>query len=200
MDGERLRSRREHISQQAFGECPYCEFSGAVSVDQLIRSSMVARDLMDSGEELPLDTTEAVIRPVSALPTPELKAACWSLAKAVAPARGPTQPLVSKLCRMVRNCLEDTDQNDQPEEPSFRYRGSHHCRKKAPLERETPFCRPVLRLATWQGFSPEVVVAHIEKLENATTLFSACNAMITRLRQVQERLITRFPDVEHDKE
>jgi hypothetical protein len=170
------------------------------SVDQLIRSSTVARDLLDSGEELSPRTTEAVIRPLSALPTPELKAATWSLVKSLAPESEPRQPLVSKVCRMVRNCLEDCGQNGQDDDPSDRSRAGYHRRKRTLPDREMPFARPVLRLARWHGFSPEVVVAHIEKLENATTLFAACNAMITRLRQVQERLISRFPNVEHNQE
>src|SRR6516164_5074365 len=48
------------------------------SVDQLIRSSMVARDLLDNGEELSPHTSEAAIRPLSALPGQELQAATWS--------------------------------------------------------------------------------------------------------------------------
>ena len=157
------------------------------SVDQLIRSSTVARDLLDSGEELSPNTSEAVIRPLSALPGQALQAACWSLVKSLAPESEPRQPLVSKVARMVSNLV------DGDGEPSPR-RGTRP-RSTAPLERETPFARPVLRLASWHGFSPEVVVSHIEKTENAKTLFSACGTMIARCRQVQERLISRFPEV-----
>jgi hypothetical protein len=102
--------------------------------------------------------------------------------------RAPTQPLVSKLCRMVRNLVEgDRDS-------SLKRSGRH--RSLAPIERETPFVRPLLRLSAWSGFNSEVVTSHIAESANARTLFSACTEMITRCHQVQQRLITRFPDME----
>jgi hypothetical protein len=158
------------------------------SVDQLIRSSTVARDLLDSGEELAPNTSEAVIRPLSALPGQALQAACWSLVKSLAPESGPRQPLVSKVARMVRN-LVDGDGDSAP-----RRFGRH--RSTAPLERETPFCKPIVRLASWSGFNAEVVTSHIAESANARTLFSACTEMILRCRQIQKRLTTRFPDME----
>jgi hypothetical protein len=166
------------------------------AVDSVIRSAQVAQVLLDSGLELPSDTNPTSLRAVSALPGDDsLKSACWQLAQRLSPARAPSQPLVSKLCRMVTNCLEDCGQNGQDGESGARS-GFHQPRQREPLQRETPFVRPVLRLARWHGFSPEVVVAHIARTENARILFSACNAMILRCRAVQERLITRFPDME----
>jgi hypothetical protein len=183
-----LRNRRLYRTHYAtFQEYVRARFGLArSSVDQLIRSSATAQALLDDGEELPPCTTEAVIRPVSALPTPELKAACWSLARSLAPACGPTQPLVSKVCRMIRN-LVDGD--------SSRI-GSGRRRSSAPLERETPFVRPITRLANWSGFSAEVIISHIAESSNARNLYSACSVMIARLSQVQERLVSRFPEVE----
>ena len=183
-----LRNRRLYRTHYAtFQEYVRARFGLArSSVDQLIRSSATAQTLLDDGEELPPNTTEAVIRPVSALPTPELKAACWSLARSLAPACGPTQPLVSKVCRMIRNLVD----GDSSRIGSGRHRSS------APLERETPFVRPILRLATWSGFSAEVIISHIAEPSNAKNLYSACSVMIGRLNQVQQRLVTHFPEVE----
>ena len=195
-----LRNRRLYRTQYAtFEEYVRAKFGLArSSVDQVIRTAATAQGLLDSGEELLPGTTEAVLRPVSALPTPELRAACWSLAKSLAPACGPTQPLVSKLCRMVRNCLEQADQTQTEngnEGDSFaRHSGRH--RSLAPIEREIPFVRPIIRLATWSGFSAEVIISHIAESSNARNLYSACSVMIGRLSQMQERLVSRFPEVE----
>jgi len=169
--------------------CPIRFGLARSSVDQLIRSSIVARDLLDSGEELSPNTSEAVIRPLSALPGQELQAACWSLVKSLAPESEPRQPLVSKVCRIIRNLVD----GDSPRT------GPGRRRSRAPLEREVPFVRPLLRLATWSGFNPEVVTSHIAERANAETLFSACTEMILRCRQIQERLAHRFPDVEHNQ-
>jgi len=186
-----LRNRRLFRTEFAsFGEYVRIRFGLArSSVDQLIRSSIVARDLLDSGEELSPNTSEAVIRPLSALPGQELQAACWSLVKSLAPESEPRQPLVSKVCRIIRNRVD----GDSPRT------GPGRRRSRAPLEREVPFVRPLLRLATWSGFNPEVVTSHIAERANAETLFSACTEMILRCRQIQERLAHRFPDVEHNQ-
>jgi hypothetical protein len=148
-----LRNRRLYRTQFAtFGEYVRIRFGLArSSVDQLIRSSTIARDLLDSGEELSPNTSEAVIRPLSALPTPELQAACWSLVKSLAPESQPRQPLVSKVARMIRNLVD----GDSP------CTGPGRRRSSVPLQRETPFVRPLLRLSGWHGFNPEVVTSHI---------------------------------------
>jgi hypothetical protein len=193
-----LRNRRLYRTEFATFEA-YCRGRFCLarsSVDQLIRSSIVARDLLDSGIELSPNTSEAVIRPLSALPGQELQAACFSLVKSLAPESEPRQPLVSKVCRIIRTLVDGQD------DPAPSRSGRQRC--TAPLERETPFVRPVLRLATWHGFSPEVVVSHIEKAENARTLFSACGAMIERCKLVRQRLASHFPEmedslVEHDQ-
>jgi hypothetical protein len=192
-----LRNRRLYRTQYAtFEQYVRAKFGLArSSVDQVIRTAATAQALLDNCEELAPGTTEAVIRPISVLPTLELRAACWSLAKSVAPARGPSQPLVSKLCRMVRNCLEDTGaENGHDGDPPLRRDGRH--RSLAPLERETPFVRPITRLENWSGFSAEMIISHIAEASNAKSLYSACSVMIGRLSQVQERLINRFPEVE----
>jgi len=55
------------------------------SVDGLIRSGEVAQLLIDNGIQLPANTTEAVVRPVSTLPSPELQVQAWRLVQAVSP-------------------------------------------------------------------------------------------------------------------
>jgi hypothetical protein len=160
------------------------------SVDGVIRSAQTAAVLVDGGLRLPSDTNPTSLRAISALPGDDsLKTACWQLAERLSPAHTPSQPLVSKLCRMVRNLVEGEGDS------ALKAPGRHH-RSTAPLERETPFVRPLLRLSAWSGFNPEVVTSHIAESANARTLFSACTEMITRCRQVQQRLRTRFPDME----
>jgi hypothetical protein len=162
------------------------------AVDGLIRSSQTAEMLLEAGIELPPDTNPTSLRSISALPGDDsLKTVCWQLAQRLSPARTPTQPLVSRLCRMVRNCLEEA--GDSLPRRSGRRRSS------APLERELPFVRPLLRLTGWHGFNPEVVTSHIAERANAETLFLACTEMIVRCRQIQERLVNRFPDVEYNQ-
>lgn len=169
------------------------------AVDGLIRSWQTAQTLVEAGIELPLDTNPTSLRSISALPGDDsLKTACWQLAERLSPARTPTQPLISKLCRMVRNCLENGGDQDG-HGCQVPVRCSDRRRSLVPLERETPFVRPLLRLTGWHGFNPEVVISHIAERANAQTLFSACTEMIVRCRQIQERLVNRFPDVEHNK-
>jgi hypothetical protein len=79
------------------------------SVDGLIRSAQTAQVLLEAGLGLPADTTATSLRAISALPGNELKSACWILAQCVSPARTPSEPLVSRLCRLVRNCLEEKE-------------------------------------------------------------------------------------------
>jgi hypothetical protein len=76
------------------------------SADELIRSAQTAQTLIEAGVELPPHTTATVLRPISSLPAAELKVACWQFAQSLAPARGPTQPLVARLVRVVRNALD----------------------------------------------------------------------------------------------
>jgi hypothetical protein len=191
-----LRSRRLYRTHYAtFAEYVRARFGLArSSVDQLIRSQATAQALLDAGEELPPNTSQALMRPLSNLPTLELKSACWSLAKALAPEHGPTEPLISKLTRMVRNCLEDADGETNAEYSYSAPPGGHH-RNRTPLQRETPFIRPVQRLASWSGFNAEVVISHIAEPSNAGNLYRACG----RCCEIQERLLARFPELENSR-
>lgn len=197
-----LRNRRLYRTEFAtFEHYVLTQFGlHRAAVDGVIRSAQTAQVLLDAGLELPPDTNPTSLRAISALPGDELKTACWQLAERLSPARVPSQPLVSKLCRLVRHCLEDTDPSAQADENGGydepRHSAGYHRPALESPERETPFVRPVLRLATWSGFSAELVVSHIAESSNARTLFSACGAMIGRCQQIQERLKSRFPDME----
>ena len=176
------------------------------SVDGVIRSAETAQLLIDSGVELAPDTTATSLRAISALPEDaQLKTACWQLAQTLSPARAPSQPLVSRLCRIVRNCLDDAPQEDfgepepaDEENPASR-NGAHfrfglRRRQVTSPERETPFIRPVERLASWSGFSVEVIVSSV-KPPSALILFRACSVLTDRLKQVQERLAANYPEL-----
>jgi hypothetical protein len=164
------------------------------TADQIIRSSQTAESLLEAGVKLPPGTTEAVIRPIASLPGKDLQAVCWQLAESLAPSRGVTQPLVSRLCRVVRNCLEGVDEDGGNESPLLN--GAHHNPKRRGAEspeREAPFVRPILRLSAWSGFSIELVCSHANHLETARTLYLACGVMIQRCSLVQHRLASDFP-------
>ena len=168
------------------------------SVDSLIRASSVAQSLLDAGEVLPPNTKPTLIRPIAALPSTELQTACWSLVRAVSPGRDPTEPLVSKVCRLVRNCLENGDDEGESVSDNQCRVGRHH-RKRTPIARETPFVRPVIRLDTWHGFNAELVTAHISQSDNAQALYRACGILADRCREVQQRLSNRFPQLENSR-
>jgi hypothetical protein len=76
------------------------------SADSLIRSAQTAEVLLEAGIELPPNTTATLMKPIATLPGDELKIACWQFAESLAPARGVTEPLVSRLVRIVRNALD----------------------------------------------------------------------------------------------
>jgi hypothetical protein len=194
-----LRNRRLYrVEFATFAEYVRVKFGMArSSVDQIIRSSQTAETLLEAGVKLSPGTTEAVIRPISSLPGDELQAACWQLATELAPERGPTQPLVSKLCRVVRNCLDGVDEQDNHTPYSrseFVHTGPRKARSVSSPEREVPFVRPVERLAAWSGFSVEIVVSNV-KPPSALTVFKACGTLALRCKLVQERLVANYPEL-----
>jgi hypothetical protein len=193
-----LRNRRLYRTEfgtfEAYVQQRFGLHRGAV--DGVIRSAQTAQVLLDAGIQLPSTTTAAVLRPICGLPGEELKAACWQLAESLAPECGPTQPLVSRLCRVVRNCLEDVDQEEDEHEQSY-FRGSYPGMRKRSItspQREQPFARPVERLAAWSGFSVEIIVSNV-KPPSAATLYHACGVLASRCRLVQERLSASYPEL-----
>jgi hypothetical protein len=157
------------------------------TVDGVIRSGTVAQLLIDNGAQLAPNTSEAVVRPIASLPSPELQVAGWKVVEAISPKCGPTTVVVAKVCRTIRNALEP-DANGNGHKP----------RRRDHPDRETPFLRPVQRLSAYQGFDAGLVTSHVEKLPSAWNVYSACEQMIDRCRQVQERLAERFPELTAD--
>jgi hypothetical protein len=200
-----LRSRRLYRTHFAtFEDYVRTRFGLArSSVDQLIRSASTAQQLLDNGLSLPEGTTESMIRPISALPGDELKVACWQFAQSLAPERGPTQPLVSRLCRVVRNVLDGESDGESEDEESSQSRsgarfGPGLRRRVTSPERETPFIRPVERLASWSGFSVEVIVSSV-KAPSASTLFRACSVLADRCHSICVELTRQFPELRGSK-
>jgi hypothetical protein len=158
------------------------------SADSLIRSAQTAEVLLEAGIELPPNTTATLMKPIASLPGEELKVACWEFAQSLAPARGVTEPLVSRLVRVVRNALE----TDDIQENGYHRRGRK--RSKTSPERETPFIRPVERLAAWPGFNVELVVSGVMP-SSALILYQACHTLADRCHLVQERLAASYPEL-----
>lgn len=168
----------EQFVRETFGLC-------RSTADQLVRSQATAELLMANGVELPANTTEAVVRPVSSLPSPELQIQAWRLVQAVSPVRGPSQPIASKVVRVIKNAIESPGTSGSGHKP----------RSRAYPSRERPFVQAAQRLSAYQGFSPEIVTSHIEKLPSAWSVYTACGKLIERCQLVQERLAERFPEL-----
>jgi hypothetical protein len=166
----------------------YCRERFALArstADQIVRSASTAQLLIDNGVELPANTSEAVVRPVSALRSPELQTATWKLIEAASPQCGPTQPISSKIARVIKNAIESNGSNDNGHKP----------RSKSHPSRERPFVQSAQRLSAYKGFDAGIVTAHVEKLPSAWSVFNACNKLIERCEEVKHRLIDRFPEL-----
>jgi hypothetical protein len=130
---------------------------------------------------------EGTIRPISALPGGDLQAATWQFVSCIAPQCGPTQPLVARICRVIRNSLETPEPGGHPG-------GYNPKRRRESLERETPFIRPVERLAAFSSFSVEVIVSNVAP-PSAATVWQACNILEERCHMVQQRLEILYPEL-----
>jgi hypothetical protein len=151
----------------------------------MIRSASVAQALQQNGVELSPSITEAVIRPVASLPSPELQSATWKLIEAASPACGPTQPVASKIARAIKNAIEPNGTNGNGHKP----------RKKEHTSRELPFLRPVTRLGTYPSFDATLVVSHLDKFVPAAGAYAMCGKLIERCEAVREVLETKFPEL-----
>ena len=146
---------------------------------------MTAKSLIDAGLEVPPSVGEATIRPLSALPDDDLRSATWEFISCIAPQCGATQPLVARICRVIRNSL-DIEREGRP--------GVFNSRHHDSPQRETPFLRPVERLAAWSGFSVEVVISAVAP-PSAQTVWRACNILAERCHLVQKRLESLYPEL-----
>jgi hypothetical protein len=152
----------------------------------MIRSASVAQSLKENGIELAPTIPEAVLRPVASLPSPELQTATWKLVEAASPKCGPTQPISSKIARVIKNAIEPKGTNGNRNKP----------RNRSHPSRERPFVQAAQRLSAYDGFDAGIVTAHIDKLPSAWSVYSACSNLIERCKLVQERLVERFPELE----
>jgi hypothetical protein len=106
-----------------------------------------------------------------------------------------TEPLVSRLTRIVKNALETGNQeSDDGDAHPNGYHKRGRKRSKTSPEREVPFVRPVERLAAWPGFNVEVVVSGVMP-SSALILYRACDTLANRCRLVQERLAASYPEL-----
>ena len=169
-------------------------------VDALIRSSSVAQSLLDHGVEFSPTTNEASVRPLCGLPdNDDLRAEVWEFVQNISPQCGPTSPLVARVCRTIRNVLNGTGEDSAENEPTTDRAGYMHLNPRkcstAPLTRERMFLAPAVRLATYQSFSPQLVVAQINGPDQAATAYRACTELVDRLHAVQNCLRNSFPEV-----
>lgn len=153
--------------------------------DELCRSNATAELLIASGATLPDGISEAALRPISALPA-ELQPTTWRLVEAAAPKCGPTQPVVSKVCRTIRNAIEPANGAES---------AGPKPRSRTHPSREVAFVAPVQRLSAYRGFDAALATAHVEKLPSALSVYSACGKMIERCESVRNTLVERFPEL-----
>jgi hypothetical protein len=154
------------------------------TTDQVIRSASTAQTLLDSGVTLPPNTTEATIRPLASLPA-ALQPVSWQLVEATSPKCGPTQPIVSKICRTIKNAIESPGTNGT----------GHKSRKREHPTREQSFISPVRRLSAYKGFDANLVTSHVEKFAQALSAFTACRIMADRCLSCCDILSKRFPEL-----
>ena len=167
------------------------------SADNLIRSAQTAGVLLEAGIKLPPNTSATLMRPITTLPGDELQVACWQFAQSLAPARGVTEPLISRLSRIIRNALDDPDPSEDDTQGNGGYHircGRKRARSRTSPEREIPFIRPIERLAAWRGFNVEIVISNVSP-SSVETVYRACGAVVDRCREIQERLRTSFPEL-----
>jgi len=179
----------------------YCQDQfglGRVAIDQTIRARAVAQTLLDHDVSLPPGIGEAALRPLCAFEDPDLQTACWQLADSFMPERGPTARLVTRLCHVIRDVLENPCEDDDHSESRSTGRAGFHTgprEKKSFSEPDTPFIRPLLRMSSYQNFSIDLVISHIDQLANAKSLYHAAGVMRERCGLLQERLTVAFPEV-----
>lgn len=149
--------------------------------DELCRSNATAELLLANGATLPEGISEAALRPVSALPS-ELQIQAWRLIQAASPA-GVTQPISSKICRTLKNALDEPGDN-----------GSKR-RSRTHPPREQSFIAPVRRLAAWHGFDAGLVTAQADKFSTALSAFTACRIMADRCLSCCAILAQRYPEL-----
>src|SRR5206468_225623 len=153
--------------------------------DGMIRSASVAQTLKENGIELAPTTSEAVLRPVAALPSPELQRATWRLIESASPRCGPTQPVASKIARVIKNAIEPAESNDNGHKP----------RSREHTAREVPFLRPVTRLGSYPSFDARLVVSHLDKFIPAAGAYTMCGKLIERCQAVRQVLETKFAEL-----
>jgi hypothetical protein len=167
--------------------------------DQLIRSSQVAEHLLESGYSLPANVTEAAMRPLTTLPQDnELRESCWEWISCVAPDCPPTSRLVGRVCAVVRECLESDPDENPSESHSSERAGFMHLgprEKKSASEPDAPFIRPLLRMSSYQNFSIDLVISHVDRFESAKSLYEACTIMAERCSACCDVLAQRFPEL-----
>jgi hypothetical protein len=149
--------------------------------DELIRSTTTAELLLattgsaEGATPLPPDTSELVLRPISALPTGDLQAQAWRLSASVSPKGRPTHTTTAKVTRMIRESIEGDS-------------------KRATSARELMFTRPISRLAAIDTFDVNVCLLHVKDSAQAERISHACAVVGDRCTQIQAKLNERFPD------
>ena len=160
-----LRLYREHFPDFS----TYCRERFCLarsSVDCLIRSGETAQLLIEKGARIPAGMPEVAIRPISALPSPELQTAGWKLVQAACPDRMPSGPVSSKIVRTIRNAIEPNGSNGNGHKP----------RNRSHPSREGPFVQSAQRLSAFKGFDAGIVTSRPRNLP-----------MILNERQIRER-------------
>jgi hypothetical protein len=123
-----------------------------------------------------------VMRPLTQLAEPDLRAQVWRLVSLVSPKeRCPTHTAVAKVVRLVREtvseaCGKNGDRSKQTVLP----------------DREQMFLRPIQRLAAVDSFDPVIACLHIRSFDQAQKVMRACRIVGARCREIERQLIEKF--------
>jgi hypothetical protein len=129
---------------------------------------------------LPADVPELVLRPLTRLAEPELRAQVWRLVSLVSPeGRTPTHTAVAKVVRLVREAMRGKN-------------GDGGSGKAVLPEREQMFIQPIQRLASVDAFDPVIACLHIRSFDQAQKVMRACRVVAARCREIERQLIEKF--------
>ena len=161
----------------------------------------IAEQLVDSGIDLPAQTTQSAMRLLSKLsPLEGLRASVWRYAVTLAPGTAcPPLSLLQRISRIIRDALaaadasldgagnrvdEEAEESVEPEESATEGRPLGNSAKKADPDQR--FLRAAARMASYPGFSLPAVNAQVRSPEMARHIYDeVCERLKARLDQLE---------------
>jgi len=174
---------------------------GIGATGSMMTSYHIAEQLVDSGIDLPAQTTQSAMRLLSKLsPLEGLRASVWRYAVTLAPGTAcPPLSLLQRISRIIRDALaaadtsvdgagnrvdEEAEESVEPEESATEGRPLGNSAKKADPDQR--FLRAAARMASYPGFSLPAVNAQVRSPEMARHIYDeVCERLKARLDQLE---------------